>query len=321
MVATGGTIASRSDARGALVPVISGAELLRGTRLGDEMHVEVVDLEPVASYATTLPAMLDVVQLVRRMLASGCEGVVVTHGTDTLEEMAFLTSMLLPIDARVALTGAQRPASEADTDAMRNLGDAFAAVREGVPVSVVMGGVAIAGAEARKTHSSAIDAFAGGEAGALAIIDDDEVIHLSRPCRGATFESVEEPPMPRVDIVKIGAGSSVDHVEASVAAGARGIVLEAMGRGNAGSDFAGAIARAVEAGTQVLITSRTGAGVVRPAYGVGGGADLLEAGAIFGGDLTSARARVALSLALGQASVDTSASVEDLIQRVWKGRR
>ncbi|PVW02171.1 L-asparaginase [Microbacterium sp. Gd 4-13] len=321
MVATGGTIASRSDERGALVPVVLGAELLEGVRLGSAVRVEIVDLEPVASFATTLPAMVRVVQRVRDLLSAGCEGVVVTHGTDTLEEMAFLAAMLLPIDARVALTGAQRPAGEVDTDAMRNLSDAFAAVREGVPVAVVMGGVAIAGAEARKIHSSAIDAFSGGVAGALAIIDDDEVINLSKPCRGAIFEAVESPSMPRVDIVKIGAGSNADHVDASVAGGAGGIVLEAMGRGNAGGAFVAAVARAVAAGVAVVITSRTGAGVVRPAYGVGGGADLREAGAIFGGDLTASRARVALSLALGHVSTDSSASVEELLRRMWMGPR
>ncbi|TXK18676.1 asparaginase [Homoserinibacter sp. GY 40078] len=316
MVATGGTIASRSDGRGALVPVIRGAELLAGVPLAPTTTVEVVDLEPVPSYATTLPAMLAVVDRIRGLLDSGCDGVVVTHGTDTLEEMAFLTAMLLPRDAAVALTGAQRPASETDTDATRNLKDAFAVACSSVPVSVVMGGLAIAGAEARKVHSSAIDAFSGGPAGALALIDDGEVIRLSSPLRGAVFAGTSDIAMPRVDIVKVGAGSSFEHVEASMAAGARGIVLEAMGRGNLGDGAVEAVRDAVAAGVTVLLTSRTGAGVVRPAYGLGGGADLAAAGAIFAGDLTTSRARVALSLALGSPGLGSPA---EIIERVWRG--
>ncbi|TQJ30734.1 asparaginase [Microbacterium sp. SLBN-146] len=315
LLATGGTIASRHDDRGALVPVLRGEALLGGIRLHPALEVQVVDLEPVASYATTLTAMVDVVLHVRALLETGCEGVVVTHGTDTLEEMAFLTSMLLPLDARVALTGAQRPAGEADTDALRNLADAFAAVREGLPVSVVIGGLAIAGAEARKTHSSAIDAFSGGAAGAIALIDDDEVIRLSRPYRGAVFAGVDRPIVPRVDIVKSGAGTNADHIDASVRGGAAGIVLEAMGRGNTSPSVTAAVERAVRAGVVVLITSRTGAGLVRPAYGVGGGADLRDAGALFAGDLTTSRARVALSLAIGQSDAE---SVEELVTRTWK---
>lgn len=316
VVATGGTIASRRDERGDVVPVDSARDLFASVRVDPRLELTFVDLAPVPSFAVGLDDMLAVAVQVRALLSSGHEGVLVTHGTDSLEEMAFLVSMLLPVDAPVVLTGSQRPADDPHSDAAGNLVDSLTAVQAGLPPCVVMGGYAVAAFEARKVHTSATTAFSGGAAGALALIDGEDVVLLSRPCRGGNFSDVTPSRLPRVDLVKLGAGTDGAHVDASVAAGAAGIVLEAFGRGNAGPGLVAAVERAATAGVRVLVCSRVGHGLVRPVYGHGGGADLARAGADFAGDLTAPRARVALSLALAHPELGP---VDKQLEMVWRG--
>lgn len=321
MVATGGTIAARRDERGDLVPHDGGSELLASVELPDGVAVTHVDLPPRPSFDSTLDDMLGVVDRVRNLLRDGCHGVVITHGTDALEELAFLCSMLLPAGAPVVLTGAQRAADTAQTDGPANLRDAFAVVCSPLAagVMVVFGGLVIAGSEARKTHTSSVITFSGGAAGAVATVDEGEVLWLSRGLRGALYAGEPLPAsLPRVDIVKLAAGTDAVHIEASINAGAQGLVVEAMGRGNAGQLVVDGVAKAVANGITTVISSRTGGGLVRPDYGKGGGADLVRAGAFFAGDLTSPRARVALSLALSMTGHGTP---EEQLHRIWGGAR
>ncbi|QIG43177.1 asparaginase [Nocardioides anomalus] len=317
VVATGGTIASRRDDRGDVVPVDGARELFASVPVDPRLDVEYVDLAPVPSFAVGLDEMVAVVLRVRGLLAGGHESVLVTHGTDSLEEMAFLVSMLMPTDAHVVLTGSQRPADDPHSDAAGNLADSLTALQAGLGPCVVMGGYAVAAFEARKVHTSATAAFSGGAAGAIALIDGPDVVPLSRPCRGGNFADVTPPTLPRVDLVKLGAGTDGAHVDASVAAGAAGVVLEAFGRGNAGPGLVDAVERATTAGVRVLVSSRVGHGLVRPVYGQGGGADLARAGADFAGDLTAPRARVALGLALAHPELGP---VDKQLEMVWRGQ-
>ncbi|WP_232679108.1 asparaginase [Nocardioides sp. R-C-SC26] len=315
-MATGGTIASRRDARGDLVPVDGAAELFATVPVDPQIQLEHVDLPPVPSFATHLDDMVAVALRARSLIEDGCAGVIITHGTDSMEEMAFIAAHLLPLDAPVVLTGSQRPADDPQSDAPANLRDALAAVRARIPVCVVMDGIAIAAVEARKVHTSAPHAFSGGAGGAIALIDGEQVVALARPLRGGTYADVTPGPLPRVDVVAMGAGTDSTHLDASVAAGAAGVVLEAFGRGNAAPPMVESVAHAVDQGVEVLVSSRVGAGLVMPLYGGGGGADLARAGAQFAGDLTPSRARVALSLALAHPELGPAAKQ---VEQIWRG--
>lgn len=300
VLATGGTIASRLDADGDLAVTDTVADLLADLRTPPGVEVHGFDLSHRPSFALSLDDMLATVRQVRARLADGFAGVVVTHGTDTLEEVAYLTGQLSPREARIVLTGAQRSADEPDSDARRNLLDAIqvAAAPHPVGVAIVLGGVACAAVEGRKVHTSAISGFSGGPAGALALVDPDGVLRLSAAARGGHYATRPVPDrLPRVDLVKLVAGVDATHLHASLRAGAEGIVVEAFGAGNAPPAVVAAVREADTSGVPVVITSRTGAGRVRPIY-AGGGAELAQAGAIFAGDLTGAQARVALALAL-----------------------
>lgn len=306
VLATGGTIASRPGSDGYLVVRDTVTDLLAGVRLPAGVTVTGFDVAHRPSFELTLDDMLATVREIRAKLALGFTAVVVTHGTDTLEEAAYLTGQLVPRDARIVFTGAQRSADEPDSDAGRNLSDAItvSAAPEPVGVAVVLGGFAYAAVEARKVHTSALAAFSAGAAGALALVDGDGMLRLSAPARGAYYANRAIPKsLPRVDLIKLAAGADDTHVRASVAAGTAGIVIEAFGAGNATASVFAAVQDACKQGVVVVITSRTGGGRVRPIY-ASGGADLAHAGAIFGGNLTGTQARVALALSLAMAPAD-----------------
>ena len=312
LVSTGGTIASRRDPDRGLVVRDSVGDLVKLVGGVPGVEFVAVDFSSKPSYGMSLGDMLAAVAQIRSELSDGSDGVIVTHGTDTLEEMAFLCGQLLPRDARVVLTGAQRAADAVDNDAERNLRDAVAVVCSPTSIgpAIVMGGHAVAAVEGRKVHTSSLIAFSGGPAGASALIDAGQLVRLSTPSRGGRFATFELPPaLPRVDLITLVVGTDATHVLSSIAAGARGLVIEAFGSGNGNLALLDAVKTAVAQGISVVVTSRTGEGLVRPLYGDGGGADLARAGAIFAGDLTGPRARVALMLALAYVRSDEVASV------------
>lgn len=302
LLATGGTIASRRAEGGHLVVGLDAEALLSQVSLPRDVEVDAVQFSSKPSFALSPDDMLALVREVRTRLASDSEGVVITHGTDTLEEAAFLLAQYLPRDARVVLTGAQRSADEADSDGPRNLRDALRTVcsPSSLGPCVVAGGVAIAAGEARKVHTSSLRAFSGSEAGALAVVDEDGVHPRTSATRGGYCCTWPLPAaLPRVDLVKLAAGSDGTHVLASLAADARGIVVESFGSGNATEAVVEAVGQAVRSGVSVVITSRAGNGRVRSLYGdSGGGASLAKAGAVFASDLTGPQARIALAVLL-----------------------
>ncbi|MEU7614983.1 asparaginase [Micromonospora rifamycinica] len=320
VLATGGTIASRWDPDEGLAVTDSVTDLLKNVAGTADVEVHGFDLSCRPSFTLSLDDMLATVRAVRAKLADGFTGVVVTHGTDTLEEAAYLTGQLTGPDARVVLTGAQRGADEPDSDAGRNLADALRVVTAAQPLgaATVMGGVAYAAVESRKVHTSAVSAFSGGTAGVLALVDPDGVLRVSTAARGSHYADRPVPvALPRVDLVKLVAGADGTHLRASLHAGAAGIVVEAFGAGNAPPAVAEAVGEAHRRGVPVVITSRTGAGRVRPVY-AGGGAALARAGALFAGDLTGAQARVALALAL---AVEEPGVVPAALHAMVEGRR
>lgn len=299
VVTTGGTISMRADpATGKLVPAASGDELVEMLDWPESPPLELDDFARVPSFEMHGALALS---LARRVLDHRAP-IVVTHGTDTMEETVYLIDRVLPGDAPpVVLTGAQRGADERDTDGPRNLRDAIraAAARESVGrgAMMVFAGEIHAAREARKTHTSAVRAFESPGYGPIGHVDAGRVFFTRRPER--------RPPLPvpdqlaPVDLIRLYAGSDARFLRASLASGARAIVLEATGRGNANEQVVEGVRELVGAGVPIVVCSRCVAGGVEPVYGRGGGRDLAEAGALFAGDLAGPKARVLLQLALG----------------------
>lgn len=305
LVATGGTIASRSRAGGrqAAVP---GADLVAAATLPDGLEVEVDDALTAGSYALTTDDLRHLVNRVRRALEADVAGAVVTHGTDTLEESAFFAD-LLHTDARpVVFTGAQRPFDDPSPDGPANLSAALRAAASSdardCGVLVCFDGMAWPACGAAKVETLRAGAFAAPGRGPVLRITGTAVHVLARPVRPPRFAVDLGAPLPRVDVVPLYLGADATLLEAAVAAGARGLVLAAFGAGNANPPVVEAVRRACAGGVEVLVCSRVPSGPVEPLYAGGGGADLARAGARFTAGLSPWQARLLLAAALASGS-------------------
>jgi L-asparaginase len=286
---------------GKLVPAVSGEELVEMLAWPDAPPLELDDFVRVPSFDMHGALALALARRVVEHAGSGSP-TVVTHGTDTMEETAYLVDLLLPATAApVVLTGAQRGAEQRDADGPRNLRDAIttasAAPSGGRGALIVFAGEVHAAREARKVHTSALRAFASPGYGPLGHVDAGAVRYRRSPERPEPYPPPEE--LPRVDLVRLHAGSDAVFVRAACDAGARAIVLEGTGRGNANDAVVASVREAVDAGVVVAVCSRCHEGRVEPVYGRGGGRDLADAGALFAGDLAGSKARVLLQVALG----------------------
>lgn len=309
VVSTGGTIAMRPDPQtGKLVPAVSGEELVEMLDWPEAPPLELDDLMSVPSFDMHGATALTLAERVGEHVArDDVAGVVVAHGTDTMEETVYLVDRLLSSEKPAVVTGAQRSADERDTDGPRNLRDAVrvaaSPAARGRGALVVFAGEVHAAREVRKVHTSALRAFASPGYGPIGHVDGDEVVFRARPERRAPLR----PPLgrieTRVDLLRLYAGSDDRFLRASLASGTRAIVLEGTGRGNANEVVLAAVRDAVQAGVAVVVCSRCAEGRVEPVYGRGGGKDLAEAGALFAGDLSGPKARILLQLALA-AGVD-----------------
>jgi L-asparaginase len=316
VVSTGGTIAMRPDpVSGKLVPAVGGEELLEliawpsgapTLELDDFAHVPSFDMQGALA-----------LQLARRVAEhagrADIAGIVVTHGTDTMEESVFMIDRMLDSDTPVVLTGAQRGADQPDSDGPRNLRDAIrvaaAPQARGCGALIAFAGSLHAAREARKVHTSALDAFASPGYGPIGHVEGEAVAFRRRPDRRPPLPAPES--LAPVDLIRLYAGSDARFLRAAVASGARAVVLECTGRGNANQAVVAGVREAVAAGVNVVVCSRCAEGSVEPVYGAGGGRDLAEAGALFAGDLAGPKARVLLQLGLGAGLSAVSALESD----------
>lgn len=285
VLGTGGTIACTADADGDLVPTRGIADLLADAGVTGVGSRDILQLDSSTMGLDDLDSLL---AEIHRALRSG--PVVVTHGTDSMEETAMAVDRL--VGGPVFLTGAQRPAddaTDAGPDGPTNLRDAVAgaagtAGAPDVPPAVVFGGRTLPAYGVRKVHTSADAAF--------------DAPSLNRPAPLVPAGSA--PPAPpalaglRVDIVPAYQGADAAAVDAAVASGADGVVIAAFGSGNVGA-LAPGVGRAVEAGIPVVVSSRVPAGGVNLVYGgPGGGRALQRGGVLDAGELTPPQARMEL---------------------------
>lgn len=308
LIATGGTIAMRTDPRsGAAVPALSGEDLIAAVPGIEGLStVELLNFSNVPSDymdATRWVALGRVVE--RTLQRPGIAGAVISHGTDTLEETAWFLDQTLETNKPVVLVGAQRNASEPDFDGPRNLEagirTCISPAARGRGVLVVMNDCIHSARHVTKNHTSAVQAFESGEAGIEGLVEGGQ-IHFYRPAANRAPIGLRSELLPRVDIVPMYAGADGSHVQSAVQNGAKGVIIEALGLGNVNMDMYAAIVEAIRAQVVVVIASRCGRGRVRPAYGFeGGGHSLQEAGALFAGELSARKARISTMLALQAA--------------------
>lgn len=288
VVATGGTIACTTDDTGALVPTVSAAELVEAAReisTPSDVDISAIDSVRLDSSSLSLTDLDDLLQRVHALLADdSIAGVVITHGTDSMEDTAMALELFHTGKKPVVITGAQRSFDHLESDGPQNLADAISYAANGAPgVSIRFGGLTIPARGAFKAHTSALEAFQA----------------TSQKIR--TRPTLPLTPLAGKDVVIISAWPGAPRllVDAAVASGINGIIVEGLGSGNMGSEMGEGVKDALDAGIPVLITTRVPEGSVTLAYGGdGGGATLAQAGALGTGTLRAGQARMVLLAAL-----------------------
>ena len=227
-------------------------------------------------------------------------GLVVTHGTDTLEETAYFLHRVLAPAKPLVLTAAMRPATALMADGPQNLLDAVTLARLATASGVlaVLNGRIYAGADLRKVHGHALEAFSAGDAGLLGLIEDGRVRSFrawpqgpAHPASAALLTATAAWPV--VDIVTSHAGVRAAVVDGLVAAGAQGLIVAGTGNGSLHAELEAAVDRALAAGVRVVRASRCQ---------LGGVVGSVEAGLPSAGSMTAVQARVELLLDLVAAA-------------------
>jgi L-asparaginase len=302
VIGTGGTIAGTAarpqDHVGYKAGALTAADLLAAVPALAGQAIEAESLAQLDSCDMDHATWVRLALAVQRHLARPeVAGVVITHGTDTLEETAFFLHHTVQARKPVVLTAAMRPATAPSPDGPQNLLDAVTLARSrGVRgVLAVMGGTVHAGCELRKVHGYRVDAFSSGDAGPLALLQAGAVKRYrdwpaATPAHTAAL-SVDPKRWPVVEIVTSHAGARAATIDALVKAGARGLVLAGTGNGSVHTALLAAARRAVAKGVAVRRSSRCLLGGV-----VGSPANALPSA----GDATPAQARVLLLLELLQ---------------------
>jgi L-asparaginase len=303
VITTGGTIATSTDANGVRRPTVSGADLAAG------LDVQVMDVMKKDSSQLT-PADWDVIgAAAKKAVADGASGVVITHGTDTMEDTAMWLDVTYNGPAPIVLTGAQRSSDAPDADGPTNLRDALtvasspAARDQGV--MIMFAGDVFQALGTHKVNTQDLHAFGGTPPiGSVA----DNTFKLDHPAQRPFLGEVPAVSAPRVNVVAAYPGDGPGPIDAAVAAGARGIIVEALGSGNAGDGVVDAVRRHAPAGVAFGISSRVPDGEVIAEYGPGD--DMVKAGAVMVPHLRPSQARV-----LVMAALATGKPVGDVIKR------
>jgi L-asparaginase len=304
VLGTGGTIAGKASSSGDNIGYTAGqvdvADLLGGIEAPKGIALIAEQVAQVDSKDMAFNIWQKLAQRCVHWLAQpDVAGVVITHGTDTLEETAFFLHSVLAPAKPVVLTCAMRPATALSPDGPQNVRDAIAvaAAAGAQGVTAVCAGTIHSGADVQKVHTYRLDAFASGDAGPIGYVEEGAVRRLrawpAAPSSQSSRALGAPGPWPRVEIVMSHAGASGAIIDALLREGAeepvRGLVLATTGNGTVHHALEAAALKAQDAGIAVLRATRCTSGRILPKPGD----PLRDAGA-----LTPVKARIALMLEL-----------------------
>lgn len=304
VIFNGGTISMKVDPRiKAAVPSLTGEEIMSMvTGIGDVAEIESINFSHLPSPHMTIEHMYELYKLVDKQCSrKDVHGVVLTHGTDTLEETAYFLDLLLDTKKPVIVTGAMRSSSELGYDGPANLAESICtAISDeaiGRGVLTCLNGELNQAYEVTKANSMSLNAFQCPTFGPIGIVDNNRVIFYRDVKRQESFNL--KTLISKVALIKCAAGMESDVIDFYIDKGYKGIVIEALGRGNVPPNLVKPIKRAIDNNIPVVIVSRCFEGRVFDSYGYeGGGKDLRNHGVIFGDNMPGQKARIKLIVAL-----------------------
>lgn len=308
IIFTGGTISMKIDNKtGGAVPHFNGEELIKMIPQAKGLaNIRVYEFGMYPGPHMTPDMMFDLSKRITAFASQDdIDGIIVTHGTDTLEETAYLLDLTVETDKPIVVIGAMKTSSEPDWDGPRNLVDAINICKnpnsKGMGVFVCLNGEINAASEVTKTHTDDIETFHSLDFGMLGFVEKGRVIYnrLPRKLEKIKTEKINC----NVDLIKAYAGMNEKFFKFSADSAVEGIVVEAMGVGNVPPPAFGGIKYAIDKGIPVVLVSRCPAGETLDIYGYpGAGKWLKEIGVIFADYLNGQKARIKLMLSLGAAN-------------------
>ncbi len=236
-----------------------------------------------------------------KMARKNYDGIVITHGTDTLEETAFFLDLFLQTRKPVVVTGAMRSSNEIGSDGLYNLLSAIRVAScdeaQDKGVLVVMNDEIHTARNVTKTSTSNVATFQSPQYGPIGITTKQAVFFHHKMTKHESYpiQKIDK----KVSLIKAFAGMDGSLIDAVKESGADGLVIEALGQGNLPPETVDAIARTLDADIPIVLVSRCYQGIVQDTYGyAGGGRELRQLGTIFANGLTGPKARIKLMVAL-----------------------
>ncbi|PID27506.1 MAG: L-asparaginase [Candidatus Cloacimonadota bacterium] len=303
IITTGGTIAMKYDEEKGIVPAPDLVEFLTTfPQINDIAEIEVLEFSNIPSPFVTPEIMNKLARLVDLKILD-YDGIVITHGTDTLEESSYFLDLVLTTRKPVIFTAAMRNGSDLGLDGPRNIVGAVRAAchpeSADKGVLVVMNDKIHSACDVVKTDTGRVESFESIDLGILGIIDPDQVVYYRQVARKERIWTTEIDT--DIDLIKCTSGMRDHFIQSSIDNKAKAIVIEAFGRGNVPVTIVEAIKKAIEAGIMVVIVSRAYSGRVLAQYGYdGGGKHLQSLGAVLGGDQRGQKVRIKLMCLFGK---------------------
>ena len=307
IIFTGGTISMTVDEEiGAAIPSLNGQDIISMVTNIDKLaDIEIIEYSEVPGPHVTFDMLFDIKNIITDLSKrDDVTGIIVTHGTDTLEETAYFLDLTLDIAKPVVMVGAMRNSSELGYDGPANLAAAVCTAispkARDKGVLVVLNNEVNTALEVTKTNTLSLNTFQS-RYGPIGIIDtNDLIIHRNiTPRDHIDTDHIEK----SVFLIKSYLDMDPRVIDFYLAENAKGLVIEAMGRGNLPPGFVPYLEKVIQKNIPVVIVSRCPSGRVMSSYGYeGGGKKLHDMGVIFGGELSGQKAIIKLMLALSKSN-------------------
>jgi L-asparaginase len=305
IIFTGGTFSMMIDENtGGAVPYYAGEQILEKIPEAKELaDIECYDFGKYPGPHMTPELMFKLSNKVKEFSKENkYRGIIITHGTDTLEETAYLLDLTINSEVPIVLTGSMKNSSEPDWDGPPNLLDSINICKSpnarNLGVLVCLDGDINAASEVTKTYTEEIDSFHSLDFGALGFVQNERVIINRLPRKLETISASKI--VPNVDMLTVYAGMTDKFFKYSADSGVEGIVVEALGVGNVPPAAFEGIKYAVDKKIPVVLVSRCPAGETEDIYSYSGAGKWLHSiGVIFAEYLNGQKARIKLMLALG----------------------